>query len=198
MTKLRILFTVASLSLLGGCASFDFDQLNPFSSGDEEKQINDSVIEQEVSEQQLEQMHRDWTSLKPELMQLLTLESDIAQLKQELEQHKEMIETLESASKSMTKPMVKEMMSEPEAIGNYSFQIAAATTKEAAEQAWTSQKRKFSNFLSQYQPRYKQLMKGNKEFFRVLVGNFDTNSEALGTCGSFQSIGGQCMVRKNQ
>jgi len=203
MTKFKTALTVLTVFTLSGCASFDLGMLNPFSSDDEtsnesKPEMNMPATQPEVmapSDEQLQTMYQEWNDLKPELTRLLTLETDVAQLKQKIEQVQQAKPTTSQPSQTTMKKQAVASTTTP--TGSFSVQIAAASTREAAEQAWISQKRRYSNFLNQYTPQFTKLVTRNKEFYRVLIGKFPTNSQAMGTCSSFQRMGGQCMIRKN-
>lgn len=206
MAKTKFALTIISILSLSGCASFDMDMLNPFSSDDEvpveEQALVNTPATPQASEQEMQQMYQEWGELKPSLTKLVMMESELAKLKQKVDMQDKQLrdistkQTSMAASKQyMTEKSMSKNMSTPS--GNFSIQIAAATNMKAAEQAWRTQLRKFSSFLGEYTPQYSKLMKGSKTFYRVKIGSYSTNVEALNSCRNFQSIGGQCMIRKN-
>lgn len=206
MTKTKVTLTVLALFTLSGCSSFDMSMLNPFSSDDEEVREVNQPIEQEVTEEQLKSMYREWRELKQELMAVVNLDSEISSLKSQLAQQSEALAAIQSAQQEMTdtmkssmqKPaMMDNMQNSMSANGAFSLQIAAASSIKAAEQAWRGQLRRFSSFLSSYTPQYSKLQTRNGEFYRVKVGSFETKEQASNSCASLQRMGGQCMVRKN-
>ena len=201
--KLKSTLMLLSALTLSGCAGFDMDMLNPFSSTEENKTemmaMEDADMMETASEEQIQMMYRDWTEMKPELMRLFALDAEVNNLKQQLSQQEQHIKALESSKGTMmasTESKTKSMMMAKHQ-GMYSIQIAAASTMDAAKQAWQTQRRKYMGFLSDLSPTYKKLMRNNTEFYRVKVGSYNTNSQAVASCRTFQNLGGQCVVRKN-
>lgn len=206
MTTVKSAISVITLLTLSGCASFDMGMLNPFSSDEEElpeqRTLANTPQAPRASEEDIQEMHKQWGEFQSDLTKITMLESEVAKLKQKVEMQNNQLKTISTmamASQQAHKNNAKQMKtrSVPSSSGNYSIQIAAASNMEAAAQAWRAQLRKYPDFLSRYSPQYSNLKSGSKEFFRVKVGSFNTNSQALSSCRNFQSIGGQCMVRKN-
>lgn len=198
MTKTKTIVTLISILTLSGCSSFDMSMLNPFDSSDEKDEMvmtAEPVQEAVATEEQLNEMYKDWQEMKPELMRLLQLESKLASVESKLSMQSNQLSRIETSLKSRPKPEPTRSMSSM-SMNDYSIQIAAASTKSAAEQAWMAQKAKFSNFLSQYSPEFARITSNNKSIYRVKIGNFATQSQAQNVCRSFQSQGGQCIVRK--
>lgn len=214
MAKLKITLAFVLAFSLSGCASFDmFGDL--FSSRPDQPESNATAPapkatpqqsamnkpmadEPAVTNQQLKTMYDEWTTLKPRLAQAMNAGADVAALRQQVQKQEMKLASLEKAVQSrpaMTAP--SSSSSSPMGTGKFSIQIAAASTRKAAEQAWQSQRRRFSSFLSQYPHDIAKLMSNNKEFYRVKVGSFATRAQANSACSSFQRIGGQCMVRAN-
>lgn len=203
MTKTKVSLTVLTLFTLSGCSSFDMSMLNPFSSDEENQTTNMPEEKVEVTEQQLTAMYQEWQDIKPELMGLMNIDSEIASLKSQLQQQTETLASIQLQQEKMSNEMVpaspKTMQSDIKMApsGTYSLQIAAASTKKAAEQAWVYQSKKYPRFLKHYEPFYSRLTSKNKEFYRVTIGEFSTKSIAQRNCNSFQSVGGKCIVRAN-
>ena len=207
MTKTKITLSILTIFTLSGCASFDMSMLNPFSSDEDQITDVEQPIQQDVSEDELQQMYREWQELKPSLMNLANVESEISSLKTQLQTQNSMLSSIQAAqqemSESMEAKMVKtESMGKVDTTkdmpkGTYSLQIAAASNMKAAQQAWRSQSNKYPRFMKHYKPNYTKFMTKDKEFYRLTIGAFTSQSQAKKNCSSLQSIGGQCIVRAN-
>lgn len=203
MNKAQFTLVLLSSLCISACSSFDVGMLNPFSSDDEETStvqvkpiLDNQSLEPKVSEQELNDMYKEWKQTQPELIKLLTLAAEVQNLKLQLDmQAKELTKLKADTMDNITKKSFPSTNISPQV--TYSVQIAAASSKRAAEQAWLSLLRKHNSFLKNHQPIFEKFSSNGRPFYSVRIANSPNNTQALNLCRQFKKLGGNCLIKKH-
>jgi cell division septation protein DedD len=82
--------------------------------------------------------------------------------------------------------------------GGFVVQLASTRSDAEARQTYGALQKRFPQVLSQYQPLIQSANLGERGiFYRLRVGPFSTQADAVTVCSAYKEAGGECIVQKN-
>ena len=102
-----------------------------------------------------------------------------------------------AATQDLAKPVSKVAVNSRLAVG-FTIQLTALISLDDVHTYWRNVKRKHTTMFAKAAPFYEQVTAADgTELFRLKVGVFDTETEAVALCRDFTQAGGTCFTTKN-
>lgn len=178
---LPIAVALSSLLGLAGCAT------SPEPSPEMEK-ITNQQAEIETLKTQQAALEAQVQTLQPDVAKLVSMENELAMLIQEAEETR----------KKNEMDALEEKRRVHEARPFFMLQIAALDSLDNVKKDWEAQQALYPELLNDLVARSQKAKVGEKYYYRLKVGEFDQESDALEACQALISQQGSCFVVDNE